>query len=138
MIEPGIRHRRGRVRVEQAEHDHVEAVVAGREERAGVVVDQRDPRGVVRLLRVVAAAQVDDLRVDLDRRDLLDSVPQRARRVVTRAGPHQQHFPGLRVEQERDVILAQSAHRGRILLRVGGDVALVEIDHRLIARVVDQ
>lgn len=95
MIEPRVRHRRGRVRVEEAEHNDVEAVLAGREERAGIVIDQLDLRGVVRPLGVVPAAQIDDLRVDLDRRDLLDSVPQSTAASLPVPAPTSNTFRGL-------------------------------------------
>ena len=58
---------------------------------------------------MIASTKVDDHRIDVDRRDLLDAVAKRACRVVATPCAHDQGLLGLVVEQVGDVVLAQPA-----------------------------
>ena len=80
-----------RQRIGQGEDHEVVLARAAPQERPPVVVDPGHARIVVRPVRVVADTDLLDLRVDLDRVDMLGAVLERHRDVRAGAGPDDQH-----------------------------------------------
>ena len=56
-----------------------------------IVVDDRDARIRVRVIRMVGAAEADDRRIDFDRIHVLDAVAERGGDVSARSGAENQH-----------------------------------------------
>ena len=128
MIEPSVGHCRRRVRVEQAENDQIVLAAGGSEERASVVWHDGDARRVVRTLGMMAAAHVNDGRIDLHCGHVLGGAAQRTGGVVARAGPYDQHLLRTRFQAQRQVVLAKPR---RFVIRLGA-----QVEQRLIAGVV--
>src|SRR5262245_40405405 len=106
MIEPGIGHRGGRVRIEQAKRNYVKLLGAAGKEGTGIVVHYANVRRGVWLLRVVLAAQGNDRWIDLNGRHTLDGMAKRAGGVIASPCSDDERRSCLRMKEVRHVVLA--------------------------------
>ena len=85
VVETQRRHGREHgVRIEKTEaHRVIRRSLVRFEKVAGVVDYRRDPPVAIGPFRMGATADADDLGVDVDRRDVVEPVPQRGRHVVS-------------------------------------------------------
>jgi hypothetical protein len=114
-------------RVGQREQDQVVVLLGVLQEGPAVSVVQGHPRAVVRVVRVLALAELDQDRVDLHRVHVLRALGQCHRDVVTRAGPHDQDVLQrrarhvlVRVEVELLLLVQHGQRAGRLVRDVIG------------------
>ncbi len=126
------------MRVQETKGDDVKALVAGGKEGAGVVIDELNGRRTVRSFRMIPAPHRSDSGVDFHRSDLFGSVAQPSGCIVAGTRPDNQIGLWVGMQQQRDVILTEATDLRWVYFWMRCNVGLTQIDHALIAYVVDR